>query len=404
MPEGIAANVPHNSLRMTLASFTALLAPHGQATLAAVAELAPTEATFLSCFTRLQKHSNPELVKAALETLLLREKARAKFTRAAQMYFTREALEQASGEIIARYRATRLAEFARIGDWGCGIGGDSIALAANHEVVAVEREPLRLAMAEENFAAYQVRARVRSLHADITQLPLPALDALFFDPARRVEGRRKFSVEDYEPRLSLIKQWLPQVKALAVKISPAADLHELATYDCEVEFISVAGELKECVLWFGESKSTTRRATLLPRGFTLTPERAETRLSLPRAFLYEPDPAILRAGLVKTLATQIDAYQMDADIAYLTSDHLTATPFARAFAITEFFPFHLKKLRERLRALQVGSVTVKKRGSPLEPEALVRQLKLSGTEHCVVLLTHVQGKPFVLLGNEVSAG
>ncbi|MEK7729389.1 MAG: class I SAM-dependent methyltransferase [candidate division KSB1 bacterium] len=389
---------------MTLATFEVLLSPNGKAALAIAAEFAPTESTFLSCLTRLQKKFDAELSKAALETLILRQKARAKFTRAEQMYFTREALEQASGETVSRYRAQRFAEFATIGDWGCGAGGDSIALAAKHNVFAADLDALRLAMAEQNLAAYGVHANAQFLLADIMQLTLPGLDALFFDPGRRVEGRRKFSVEDYEPRLSLIKTWLPQLQALAVKISPAVALREIANYDCEVEFISVAGELKECVLWFGACKTATPRATLLPGGQTLTQQEEVSRCSAPRAYLYEPDPAILRAGLVKTLAAQLDAYQIDEDIAYLTSAQLVATPFARAFALTEVLPFNLKKLRERLRALQVGCVTIKKRGSPLEPEALVRQLKLSGTEHGVVFLTHVLGKPFVLLGKEIKAG
>jgi len=348
----------------------------------------------------MQKQFALELSKAAIETVILRKKAAGKFSRAAEMYFTREALEQSSGEIISRYRAERFAEFAAIGDWCCGIGGDTIALAAQHHVVAAEIEPLRLKMAEANLKAYGAHARVRFINADVTQMSLPQLDALFFDPARRVEGRRRFSVEEYQPPLALIKEWLPQVNALGVKISPAVNVHELARYDCEVEFVSVDGELKECVLWFGAAKSAARRATLLPERHTLTPMQTEARLSAPRAFLYEPDPAVLRARLVTTLAAQLNAAQIDREIAYLTSDNLIATPFARAFAIEEAFPFHLKKLRARLRAMRVGRVTVKKRGSPIEPEALVSQLKLSGPESRIVFLTHVEGKPFVLIGNE----
>lgn len=387
---------------MTLATFEVLLSPNGQAALAAARALAPTEAAFLPCLTRLQKQFDPELAKAALETCILRQKARAKFALAERMYFTREALEQASGEIIARYRAARLAPFPRMGDWCCGIGGDSLALAKEHELFAADLEALRLAMAEQNLAAHGLRAHF--LRADVAQLALPKLDALFFDPGRRVAGRRKLAVEDYEPPLSLSKVWLPQLEALAIKISPAVMLHEIANYDCEVEFISVEGELKECVLWFGACKTAMRRATLLPGGHTLTTQEEASRISPPRAYLYEPDPAILRAGLVKTLAAQLDADQIDEDIAYLTSDRLVATPFARAFALTEILPFNLKKLRARLRALNVGRITVKKRGSPLEPEALLRQLKLEGTEDCVVFLTQVQGKPFVLLGQAYSAG
>src|SRR5204862_124898 len=78
---------------------------------------------FLSCFNRLHKLYPAELARAALETALLRQRARAKFSHADAMYFTREALEQASGEAVSRYRAERFVPFGRVGDFCCGIGG-----------------------------------------------------------------------------------------------------------------------------------------------------------------------------------------------------------------------------------------------------------------------------------------
>ena len=101
-------------------------------------------------------------------------------------------------------------------------------------------------------------------------LPLPPRSlALFFDPARRSQGRRVFSVRQYQPPLAIIRDWLEQVPALGVKISPGVNLDELAGYDAEVEFISFQGELKEAVMWFGPLKTALRRATILPGEHTL---------------------------------------------------------------------------------------------------------------------------------------
>lgn len=237
---------------------------------------------------------------------------------------------------------------------------------------------------------------------NLTTLPWPGATAFFFDPARRVGGRRKFSVRDYEPPLAQALAWLKHAPAGGVKISPGVDLDELAGYDAEVEFISERGDLKECTLWFGPLRTASRRATLLPGPHTLLAHpAARAELGPPQAYLYEPDPAVLRAGLVTTLAAQLDARQLDADIAYLTAPRLQATPFARAYAIEDALPFQLKRLRERLRALHVGRVTVKKRGSPLEPEALIKQLRLDGPEERVVVLTHVAGKAWALIGRRV---
>lgn len=384
---------------MNLATFARLLTPEGQRALLAATELKPTEETFLPALTKLQKSIDTELAKAALETVSLRAKASVKFSRAAQMYFIREALEQASGEIISTYRAGRYKNFARVVDACCGLGGDAIGLSSVAHLTLVDKDPLRLTLARENLAVYGRAAEM--LEADVTTAPLPTADAIWFDPARREAGRRKFSVHDYVPPLTCINDWHKHTPALGVKLSPGVDLAELTNLPPhEVEFISVSGELKECVLWFGPLRTeAARRATLLPSGQSLIPNpQSQVSISFPKTFLYEPDPAILRAGLVTTLAAQLDAQQIDPDIAYLTSDRLTPTPFARAFVIEDSLPFQLKRLREYLRARRVGNITVKKRGSPLTPEELIHKLKLAGPESRIVFLTHVNGEPYVLVG------
>src|SRR5450759_778327 len=119
---------------MDLSTFAELLTPAGQAALAAASALPPGDENFLANLAPMQKRYPTELAKAALETATLRAKAQSKFSRAQAMYFTREALEQASGEAIARYRARRFAAVPTALDLGCGIGGDSLALAEHCRV------------------------------------------------------------------------------------------------------------------------------------------------------------------------------------------------------------------------------------------------------------------------------
>jgi hypothetical protein len=230
--------------------------------------------------------------------------------------------------------------------------------------------------------------------------------ALFCDPARRSGGRRIFQVEDYLPPLSTAAGWQADFPALGVKLSPGVDLDELHGYDAEIEFISLDGELKEAALWFGPLKTTGRqaagcRATLLPAGETLVgPPKTQGPVSPPRAYLYEPDPAVLRAGLVTNLGEMLGAKQLDPQIAYLTSDRYTETPFARAWPVLDWMPFQLKRLRAYLRERGIGEVTIKKRGSPLEPDELREALRLSGTGRATIFLTQAAGKPVVIFGGE----
>lgn len=394
---------------MTLDDLAFLLSEEGQRWLQDVGQMGVTPQTHLQIATWLRQKLPKSQAQAVLETIVLRQHAATKFSRAAQMYFVRAALEQASAEVVAQHRAHRFVALGcrQIADLGCGIGGDAIALAAQAEVTGVEWDPVRLAMAQENVRLYGHAERFHPLQADLHSLtPLRQMDALFFDPARRDEyGRRFFSLAHYRPPLSLIAQWRAVVPETAVKISPGVDYAELPDA-AEVEFISLNGEMKEAVLWYGRFHSgVQRRATLLPEGHTLTTAdlpQEPVDCTPPKAFLYEPDGAVIRAHLVQALAMQLPASQIDDSIAYLTADTAVVTPLARCFAVEAYFPFQLKQLRHYLRERQVGSVTIKKRGSPLEPDKLQQQLRLNGPKetHRTLFLTHILGEPSVVVATQ----
>ncbi|MBP6016270.1 MAG: hypothetical protein KA586_06070 [Candidatus Promineofilum sp.] len=390
-----------------------ILSPAGRALIAETVADSLSPAARLATASHLRDRVAPSLAAAVLEIALLRQRATPKFSRASQMYFTRDGLEQATAEPVADHRARRYAAagFGRLADMGCGIGGDALALAAaGAEVIAIDRDWTSLVMARENAAVYDMTSRVWPVLADLTELPPPAVDAFFFDPARRTEtgprlapGRRLRSVDNYRPPLSLIDAWRLVIPHGAVKVSPGIDYDEIPP-DTEAEFVSLAGEVKETVLWYGDLRlGVARRATLLPSGTSLTDRDDETiEVGPPRAFLYEPDGAVIRAHLVGQLAYLIEATLLDPAIAYLTTAAPLATPFARGYAIEDHFPFQLKRLRTYLRARDVGSVTIKKRGSPLDPDVLRQALRLRGSTHRIVFLTQVGGRPTVLVGQALA--
>jgi hypothetical protein len=388
---------------LTLDTFEHLLTPNGQTAIAAAQALSLTPTTLPRDIAALRKAFEPALAAAAVETALLRRRARAKWRRADQMYFEREALEQATGEIVARHRAQRYADTpAPIYDLCCSLGGDLLGLAAVGDVVGLDHDPLRLALARANAGVYDVAERVTLEQADVEAWAPPPGALLFFDPARRSGGRRRWSPDDYQPPLRTIERWLPRVAGLGVKVAPGID-YEALPYDCEVEIVSVAGEVKEACLWFGALQRSTRRATLLPAGVSLDAVPvSRVEAVAPLHYLYEPDGAVIRAHLVEQLAAELDAVKIDDDIAFLTSDALVQTPFARAFAVHETLPFNLKRLRARLRELDVGQVVVKKRGSPLDPQAFAQQLRLQGSRTLTVVLTRVLGQPSVVLCEPVA--
>ncbi len=384
-----------------------LLTLEGERLLEETSQTPITPENHLQIATHLRQGVEPEIAQAILETVLLRQIAAAKFSRAAQMFFVKPALEQASAEIVSTYRARRFQEggFDVIADLGCGIGGDSLALAAHAEVTGIDWDPVRVAMAQENVRVYDHGERFHPLQADLMALSQLSEQAFFFDPARRDDlGRRFFSVYEYQPPLTIIERWLEKVPHAAVKISPGVDYAELPD-GAEVEFISVKGEVKEGVLWFGNLKSgVKRRATLFPGGHTLSSAEIGIKAvdcASPKAYLYEPDKAVIRAHLVEVLAWRLGANKIDSDIAYLTADSYDPSPFASCYLIEDVIPFQLKRLRHYLRERQIGHVTIKKRGSPLEPDWLERQLRLRGEAHRIVFLTQIMGEAAVIIGQRI---
>jgi SAM-dependent methyltransferase len=248
-----------------------LFSAAGRHWLQSVAEAGITPQNHLQIASRLRKNLPPTQAQAVIEIVRLRQRAAGKFSRAAEMFFTRAALEQATAEAVARHRAARFAdlEYRQIVDLGCGIGGDALALAEFASVTGVDWDPVRIQMAQQNLHVYGVNGRFHGLIADILELSALPADAVFFDPARRDEhGRRFFSVHDYQPPLAAITPWLNRVRGAAVKISPGVDYAELPA-EAEVEFISLDGEVKEATLWYGECRGAApRRATLLPAGIS----------------------------------------------------------------------------------------------------------------------------------------
>ena len=348
---------------------------------------------------------NPEVGSAVVSQARLRLRGRAKFgSLADRLWFSADGVEQATHPTVAAHRTGRFSTFARVADLGCGIGSDLYALAkAGCAVRGYERDPLTAAIARANLAALGLGADIveRDVETlDPAQLPRE-FDAAFLDPARRHGGRRTFDVNAYSPPWSYALALLAALP-VAVKVAPGIP-HEALPAGVEAEWVSLHGELKECAVWSQAlaTRGVRHRATVLPAGISLTAPSSgsgpDAPVRAPGRYLYEPDPAVIRARLVGTVAGLLGGGLLDATTAYISSDQAVATPFARAFEITDAMPFSLKRLRAVLRERDVGAVTIMKRGSAVDVERLRRDLRLRGTRHQIVVLALVSGRREVLL-------
>ncbi|HUX70650.1 MAG TPA: class I SAM-dependent methyltransferase [Cellulomonadaceae bacterium] len=392
---------------MDAAGLTLLLSPSGWALLGALPPY--DESRTLAISERLRREGlDPELVAAALTQSRLRAKAHAKLgTFADGMLFTPTGLEQATRLEVAARHAQRFVEagITHVADLTCGIGADAMAFAGmGLRVLAIDADEVTAAIATVNLRHFP-ESEVR--HADSLTVDLAGVDGAYADPARRTTaGSRVHDPAAYSPPLDAVLAVRSRVPALGVKVGPGIP-HGALPPDAETQWVSVDGDVVEAGLWFGPlAPHGPGRSALVLRGGGAHVLRADPGADRPPVgavgeYLFEPDGAVIRAGLVGEVAGLVGGRLIDPTIAYVTADTSNRTPLATGYRVLDTLPFGLKRLRSYLRERDVGRLTIKKRGTAVVPEQLRTQLDLHGRAEATIVLTRVAGRQVVLLVDPV---
>lgn len=361
-----------------------------------------------------------DLIAAAMTQLRLRARAAPDLgPRAHAMFFTDTGLQQATRWLVARLHATRFvaAGVDHVVDLGCGLGIDALAFAeAGLGVIGYELDRETSVAAAANLARFP-SAEVRRADvltefapptADTSADDLPpgvaATSGAWLDPARRsASGKRIFDPRQASPPLSFILDLARRLATVGAKLAPGVD-RALLPNEAETQWISLNGDLLEATLWFGTAAVGGRRSALLLSGErqaaqTLVVANATLQPSVADLsdYLLEPDPAVIRCGGIGEVAARYDATLLDETIAYLSCARPVAPPIVRCYRVVDVMPFSLKGLRSYLRQRQVGVVTIKKRGTAVEPAQLRTQLRLRGTASATIVLTRLRGRQSVVV-------
>ncbi len=341
----------------------------------------------------LRAEYEDDLVRGALLLHDLRRRGSGKFSRADRMWFDRTGLEQATSELVARRKALRFADCPEVADLCSGIGADAIALAAHARVVAVDLRPAACLMARWNAEAYGVVDRIRFETRRAEEFALESRP-FHIDPDRRPGGQRSVRIEDHQPGLEFLQQLSLHPAGGAIKLSPASNFGGKFP-GCEIELISLDGECKEAVVWCGPLRTETDwRATVLPSGETLTgdPWSAVSTQSSLGMWLFDPDPAVVRAGLVDVFCERAGLRRLDREEEYLTADSRVTTPFAQAFEVVAELSNNDREIRNWFRQADCGQVEIKCRRIPVTPEKVRKQLPLNGSSALVLIFARIGGR------------
>ncbi|MDR1825878.1 MAG: class I SAM-dependent methyltransferase [Bifidobacteriaceae bacterium] len=398
---------------MDLADVALLTSAPGRLLLGTLPDYDPALALKLSQGLR-ERGIDPKLVAAALTQARLRAKAKPKFGPFTDgLLLTEAGAQQATRLTVAAHHAARYraAGISHVIDLTCGIGADALALAGlGLNVTAVELDPVTAAVAGANLARFPGTKVIQgdALELDLAHLMAPpdGVQAAFADPSRRTtQGGRTFDPAAYSPpldRLLELRQRLP----LGVKVAPGL-AHQHIPEDMEAEWTSVDGDVVEAALWSGPLRRTAAPKAALVIGHGQTHRLAEDgtpRLTTGplQAYLYEPDGAVIRAGLLQqaaaTLGRSATPTLISPRIAYITAAAAApANPFLTGFAVKDSFGFQLKRLKSYLRERRVGRLEILKRGTAVEPAELRRRLDLTGPEAATIVLTKLGETQSVLV-------
>ena len=311
--------------------------------------------------------------------------------------------EQCSSESTARYKRSIMLPDARsLCDMTGGMGVDFWYMSRNLDLaVYTECQPHLCAAARHNFAVLSAKFEGRNPRIEVregisTELPIPDVDVIYLDPARRSnDGGRIFEISDCQPD---VVAWqddlLAHCRQLITKVSPMADISRTVArlrHVNDAYVLSVKGECKELLVsQCLDASSSEQEGRYSIHCLDFYPERTiefhfehrsnDAASGTHRsdriaeglgAWFYEPDVSIMKAQGFDALLGAYDVQMLDLDCHYFTSSTLIADFPGRIFAIDEQLAFashNLKALRSRIPQANIAV-----RNFPLTADALRRR-------------------------------
>lgn len=326
-----------------------------------------------------------------VDLLIGRKKAKDKFSKSEKMFFTPDGLEQSSAESISEYIAQRFKRIlnrnATVIDLTCGVGGNTIFLAKYFKVLAVDSNPVHIYCAKHNAKLYGVENNIEFIVGNAED-NIRDCQAFFIDPQRIREGKTKTrSLYNSQPDITKLLPKMEKVtKNICLKISPAfnyAEVEELFD-DPAVELISENNINKSALLWFGEFDDFQRRATILNADNDVISYQNQDDQNEPevsdqvKAYVYLPNKAIVKAGLIKELAKKFNLFELDQNSEILTSDNIVRYPgqVFRSFKVITQAKYSIKNTKKILKEYSIDRAHIIAKNFNINPEILRKKLKL----------------------------
>ena len=283
------------------------------------------------------------------------------------------------------------------------------------EPSATERQDELCNLAKHNFSVLNTNIKVFNETAEEYLKHCEPKDCIFIDPARRDEhGRKTVSIADCTPNVVALQGLLMEkAEHVMVKLSPMLDISkalEELNHVKAVHVVAVANECKELdfVLerdYHGEVHFTCVNL-LTPQPevrFTLDEERNCQCLiaSGVSKYLYEPNPALMKAGCFKLLTKRYNVFKLHKNSNLYTSEQLLSDFPGRIFEVEDWANYN-KKVKQTL-LLDVKKASIAVRNFPITVAELRKALKISDGDAIFLFATTLKGEEKVIIRTKKTA-
>ena len=318
-------------------------------------------------------------------------------------------IEQCSSEAAAKYKAGLL-DGQTFADLTGGLGIDTFYISQHFQQTDyVEMQTELCDLARHNFAILKADVKVLNETAEDYLKRCEPKDCIFIDPARRDEhGRKTISISDCTPDVAALQDLLRQkAKRVLIKLSPMLDISKALEELChvkEVHVVAVANECKELDFimerdYQGEVHFVcvnlmTNQQELC---FTMAEERSSTTRLADGVmkYLYEPNPALMKAGCFKLLTARFDVYKLHRNSNLYTSEQLIPDFPGRIFEVQDWAPYNKKVKSTLLADVEKASIAV--RNFPLSVAELRKNLKIADGDENYVFATTLKGEEKIII-------
>ncbi|WP_026903056.1 class I SAM-dependent methyltransferase [Pedobacter glucosidilyticus] len=293
-------------------------------------------------------------------------------------------LEQSSSEITALYKS-KLVKNAKLVDLTGGFGVDDFYFAKEaKEVVHCELNPQLSALAKHNnqlLGAQNIAYYTGDSHEYLQKIQ--QTDIIYTDPSRRVENSKVFLLQDCEPNIiQHLDFYLSKASKIILKAAPILDIYaavKALKYVSEIHVVSVNNECKELLFVIEKQASATKiicallsadHQNILEFPYLEEENIISASYKNPETYLYEPDAAILKAGLFKSIAQKFNLNKLHQHSHVYTSTALEQDFPGRVLKIKAYYD--LKQFSRQ----QIEKANVICRNFPLKPEEVKKKFKI----------------------------